>query len=262
MNKGFTLIELVVVMVVLAILAIGASSYLGIGATMFSEASQREQILADGRFAAERLVRELRSAAPNSVRISNTAGVQCIEFVPVVSSGLYQSLPIAPESGTQLQLIHMNWQNAFLGLPFSVYPRQPADIYQFGASTLLLQATEQADSDGLAATITLALNTAHSFPAGSPEQRFYLLSASPVSFCYNALTQQLRRYTNYAYQIAQPLPPLSNGVLMANKLAEVSFNSLPSMLARNNVVNVLLRFAGTDNADLFFNYEVHLNNVP
>ena len=262
MNKGFTLIELVVVMVMLAILAIGASSYLGIGATLFSEASQREQVLADGRFAAERVVRELRLAAPNSVRISSAGGVQCIEFAPVVSSGLYQNVPIAPASGSDVQLLHSAWQNAFLGLPFSIYPRQPADIYQFGGATLLLNGTLDADTDGQAITVGITLATAHQFPTSSPEQRFYLLAASPVSFCFNALAQQLRRYDNYTYQALQPLPPQSNGVLMAKNVAEVSFSNLPPALARNNVVNIVLRFAGNANADLFFNYEVHLNNVP
>lgn len=265
MARGFTLVELIVVMVILAILAIGASSYLGIGARMFSEASSREQVLADGRFAAERLVRELRLAAPNSVRIAESAGIRCLEFAPVVSSGLYQRLPLAPEQDTELELISAGWQAAFLGLPFSVYPRQPDDIYTFGAATIALAASAAAAEPAQPLLVRLTLNTAHAFPAASPEQRFYLLAASPVSFCYNSLNQQLRRYDNYSYLAAQPLPPAVTGVLMAKNLTDVTFRSLPAALARNNVVNILLRFASpatTDNAELFFNYEVHLNNVP
>lgn len=262
MARGFTLTELIIVMVILAILAIGASSYLGIGARMYSEASEREQLLSSGRFAAERLVRELRGAAPNSVRIEQSAGINCLEFAPIVSSGLYQQLPVAPESAATLSLLHMSWQASFLGLPFTVYPVTPADIYTTSGATILLEGTLQADADANPVTIEIELATAHSFPKNSPEQRFYLLAEGPTSFCYNALTQELRRYQGYAYLAAQPLPPVAAGILMAKNVRAASFTAVPASLSRNSVVNVMLRFDASNVDDLYFNYEVHIPNVP
>ncbi|MFN3899383.1 MAG: prepilin-type N-terminal cleavage/methylation domain-containing protein [Alishewanella aestuarii] len=262
MARGFTLIELVVVMVLLALLALGTSRYLGTGARMFSDAAEREQILSAGRFAAERLVRELRQAAPNSVRIATAAPWHCLEFTPLLSSGLYQQAPIAPDSGSQLLLLHANWQANFVGLPFSIYPRQPADIYQQGGATILLSGALAPDSDANPGTHQFNLSNSHSFPAGSPEQRFFILADSPVSFCYNAISRELRRFGGYAFNAAQPLPPAGGGVLMAKQLAEVRFSQQAVSLTRNNVVNLLLRFASQSGDDLFFNYEVHLYNVP
>ncbi|HSG50997.1 MAG TPA: type II secretion system protein, partial [Rheinheimera sp.] len=73
--RGFTLIELVITLVVLSILAVGVSSYLGFGARLYSDVAEREQILGQSRFVAERMIRELRNAAPNSVRVNQIPGV-------------------------------------------------------------------------------------------------------------------------------------------------------------------------------------------
>ncbi|MFP3344856.1 prepilin-type N-terminal cleavage/methylation domain-containing protein, partial [Halomonas sp. SIMBA_159] len=76
--RGFTLVELVITLVVLAILALGVTSYLGIGSRMYADAALREQVLGQSRFVAERLVRELRNAVPNSVSFSLSSN--CLQF--------------------------------------------------------------------------------------------------------------------------------------------------------------------------------------
>jgi len=262
MARGFTLMELIIVMLVLAILAIGSSRYIGIGARMYSDASEREQLLSAGRFAAERLQRELREATPNSVRIATQAALHCIEFAPIISAGLVQQLPTAPDY--QLRLLHSAWQDEFLQLPLSIYPQRSSDIYAPAANegaTLLLQHKVQQLQLEHTNLVALTLD-AYVFNTNSPERRFYLLAASPVSYCFNALTKELRRYEAYAYQAEQPLPPLAPGILMAKQLAQVQFSAVPASLQRNNVVNIQLVFASEAGSDLFFNHKVQLYNVP
>ena len=92
---GFTLIELILVIVVLGILAVSVTSYIGLGARMYAETADRDQLLSQSRFAIERLVRELRNVVPNSVRVSGS----CIEFMPLLNAGRYASIPTAAQSG-------------------------------------------------------------------------------------------------------------------------------------------------------------------
>ena len=266
LRHGFTLIELTIVIVLLSVLALGVSSYIGLGASMYSDATEREQVLNQSRFVAERLQRELRNAAPNSIRAADAALLRCIEFAPIVSSGIYLQAPVAPQAGSELRLAVLNWQAGYLGavpgLPLSIYPRQPNDIYGNTGSTILFSGTETDDMDGNNATRTVQLASSHSFPLDSPERRFYLLSPSPVSYCFNAVDRSIRRYSNYSYSAAQPLPPLGNSDLMASDVQQVRFAIDNAVLTRNSVVNLLLQFGQSQASDMFFNYEVHIPNVP
>ena len=63
---GFTLIELVMVILLLGIMATFASQFIGIGTQIYGDARSREQLMSDARFAMERLNREVRDALPGS----------------------------------------------------------------------------------------------------------------------------------------------------------------------------------------------------
>ncbi|MEC9260142.1 MAG: prepilin-type N-terminal cleavage/methylation domain-containing protein, partial [Pseudomonadota bacterium] len=68
-NRGFTLIELVTVIVILGVASAGIASFVRGSMQTYIDVSTREQLLSESRFAIERLKRELRNAVPNSVRI-------------------------------------------------------------------------------------------------------------------------------------------------------------------------------------------------
>ena len=72
---GFTLVEMVTVIIILGILVIGVSSFVILGTRIFVESTSVDQVLSQSRFAMERMTRELRNALPNSVRLSNTSPV-------------------------------------------------------------------------------------------------------------------------------------------------------------------------------------------
>jgi len=64
--RGFTLVELVMVILLLGVMATFTSQFIGIGTQIYGDASRREQLMSDARFALERLNRELRDAVPGS----------------------------------------------------------------------------------------------------------------------------------------------------------------------------------------------------
>ncbi len=92
--RGFTLVELVMVILLLGVMATFTSQFIGIGTQIYGDASSREQLMSDARFAMERLNRELRDAVPGSVRIEDVAGNPldqgaCLRFWPIATASRY-----------------------------------------------------------------------------------------------------------------------------------------------------------------------------
>ncbi|MDX3775390.1 type II secretion system protein [Chromatiaceae bacterium AAb-1] len=230
--RGFTLIELLLTMVILAILASGVSSYIGLGATMYTDAIERERILSQSRFVAERMVRELRNAVPNSVRVSDNGN--CLEFAPVVAAGLYTSL----DNTTLTYQWLSDASQVTVGNKVVVYPLKPEhvlDIDERNRSIVAL--SDPATPD------TFTLNGA--FETGSPARHFYIYNET-VKYCKtgSAITR--------------------NGIEMARdvNVTKTQFITEQPTLKRNALINLHLQFGSGNHNDMFFNYEVHIPNVP
>jgi len=243
-SAGFTLIELVISIVVLAILALGITSYIGLGARMYSDAAEREQVLGQSRFVAERIVRELRNAVPNSVVFSSTSN--CLQFRPILYSGIYTAAPFE-QNGTSMTVISPDLR-AISSTPAAVNGRQLM-VYPTSAAnpggTVLLNSVTTVDLNTARFTLNFA---SFRFTRQSPEQRFYIADTA-VQYCVVGSGSGSFNITR-------------NNILMAEGLRSAVFRVTDAVLTRNSVVNIFLQFGYGGNADMFFNYEVHIPNVP
>lgn len=276
LNAGITLIELITVMLLLGILAVGVTSYLRLGATMYTEATSVQQVLQQSRFALERVTREVRGAVPGSVRVNGNSNnsINCVEFAPVAQSGIYRDLPLVP--------INRNWIGVTtIDTAWSVSSNQRLVVYATDASHVYtlsqnrsadIAAVQNApdDADGNAHTrrISLLPNNAGQTNFGweSPQKRFYIAN-QPVSFCRQG--NELRRYSNYGFSTAQPLPPNVAGELMAvginnGNQAMFRYNITSVSLTRSAILHLFWRLSPAVDVgqDLSFNHEIHVPNVP
>ncbi|MDF3124918.1 type II secretion system protein [Rheinheimera sp. 1928-s] len=273
-SVGFTLIELILVIIVLGIVSIATTSYLGLGATMYADAAGRDQLLSQSRFAVERITRELRNVVPNSVRTwsEGNGSRQCIEFAPLLQAGRYQGS--VATGAVSLFSAADDWNNLVqlattTPVFMTVYPTNaPTDIYQKErVATTLNMSVNGGDSR--------VLDVTFSFPAtvpDSPSQRMYFMRA-PVVYCIE--NNQLWRYQRTDIVSSQAAANLPTGVLMADDLDNspvTGFYAANSTLAfsfensvvltRNAVVHIRLAFKSGISDSLVFNQEIHIPNVP
>lgn len=271
-KRGFTLVEMVTVILILGILVVGVSSFIIFGTRIFVESSSVDQVLSQSRFAVERMTRELRSALPNSVRLnSDSLTYQCVEFVPIETSTTYLTMPILPDAAASTGIVILdNTASAIRVNQFAwIYPLVDADVY---SSARQKRAQIKTSPLTLANQVTLTFTASTRFAEASPRQRIYFAS-SPVSYCFEKGASgndlQIVRYAGYNFNGVQPNPAnMGTGVLMAQSVANRLDNSndlplilTPSSLVNNAMVHLQPRF--NVNGETFqYRHQVQVINVP
>lgn len=272
--KGFTLIELIMVIVLLGIIGSFTFGYLKFGTQIFTDAIGRDQLVSQSRFAVERLSRELRNSLPRSVRISSDQ--RCIELVPILSSSSYVQLP-QPGATAHLTFIGVTPLNEHgaqsVGQSLFVYAANQSLIYGISSAQKAVIANETLHSSNDGLTEFTFTTTNQTFTTGSPARRFFI-TEQPVSWClYNG---SLVRYAGYGFSPNQPSLSILQQDTATQKetMAQQLYNNLsdPSQypfrvfeatLQRNSLVQLDWRFGRANDAEpLRIQHEVFIPNVP
>ena len=276
-QTGFSLIELIIVIVILGVLATGTATFLRWGADTFAETSDRENLLSSSRFVVERLNREVRNALPNSPRVVSSATRHCLEFVPASMGITYKSIPASDDASaaSSSMLTLVPFVSAMVPTDankVSIYAVNSQDIYDENSSIIAeyTDFTPKYSRNDLAsaAEVTLTLDQPTIFAANSPTKRLYFIE-DPVAYCVE--NEQLNRYRHYSYTV-EKLPDASSSaasrVLMAEGITnaltdsnEAPFQVTEATLTRNMVVTLWFRFS-QNNEDIVLANEIQVQNVP
>lgn len=258
--SGFTLIEMVTVVVLLGILAVGTTSFISLSTQIYVDSSVRQEVISGARFALERLTREIQGALPNSAKvISNTTDGTCLVFLPINNSVIYQDIPISPTTARKTLDVTTFDTNSLANQGFVVVYPNITDAIYISASSEQINANKVLSLDN-SVTVTkssgfannvfrLTLSNDHSFTTGSPTKRLFIVG-NTVKYC---LKENAQGQTEL----------LRNNILMAENLDKATSNFVvnDASLARNAIVLVKLAFSANGDSIVFDN-EVHIQNVP
>jgi MSHA biogenesis protein MshO len=210
-QRGFTLVELVVVISLFGILSAVGAAIMSRPIVAFANAASSAQLSDSGSRALQRMADELRQALPNSVRVISSGSDFYIEFLPLTGVGRYRAQVAATgTAGDPLDFVDVADSS------FDVLGPMPT----LGASSQMIihnLGTPEGDAysgnnrrGGLvynAGSGVLQFTANGAFPAESPSSRFGLVDP-PVSFVCTggaAGTGTLRRITGYGIQASQPV---------------------------------------------------------
>ena len=249
-QSGFTLIELVTVVVILAIVTTFGTGFIISTMESYTDTQDRSKLINRSRQAIEQTTRRIRGAAPNSIRITN--GGNCLEFLPLASGGNYIN-PV-PDTAN--------------GAPASNSIATAPHTIDFGtARYVLIGAQSPAEIYGGAAIATLAANTPtlltlssnKTWLRNSPARRFFLTD-DPQAICLSG--NDLRHYTGYASPLSSTGTPGGSGTLMADNASSATpFAFEAGTETRGAVVVIDLIFTEGDQR-VPIRQEVFVRNAP
>ncbi|AZQ85764.1 type II secretion system protein [Colwellia sp. Arc7-635] len=263
-QKGFTLIELVTVIVILGIVATSVTSFIRFGTQSYTDASDRDALVSTARFTLERLNREVRDALPNSIRtIGNND--QCLEFTPIDKSVIYLDIPVAPEAArNSIEVLMLEDALSSTTQNIAIYALNSSDIYSKRPGVI---ETFSSVDNSFNKQVPSIINFTNGviFNTESPTQRLFFIDQA-VSYCIE--NGQLKRYQGYSdYGVTGK--PNDSGVLMAEFIENFSpttatvvpFKTLPATLQRNAIALIRLKFV-RNSEEIIFSHEIQVPNVP
>lgn len=262
---GFTLIEMVVTIVIVGILGVGMSSFIGNTTKGMIDTAERSQVATIAWLVSESLSRSLRQALPNSIRIS--VDKTCLEYIPIYAGTDYLSAPVTV-SASQFEVVPLS--NMATGFNFvtqplrvAIYPNTVTGLYSLSSTSIISSSVSQLTAGTTANAHQIELSATHQFPANSPNSRLFLVS-QPNMYCF--IGSQLVNFSDYGYNASFTSTGLSNQTVIGSRLGQGlnkgQFDYAPTTLQRNSVITINFNVLGNDSLVQSVNQEVQIRNVP
>lgn len=275
--KGFSLIELIIVIVVLGIVVVAISPVLSKPFQAYEDLTRRTALVDAAQSALSQMADDVRDAIPNTLR---TNGTNALEFMPIRLGGRYRYDPLAANAaGLTPSAPDSSFQ--VLGDIASLPTGSRVVVFNTGAAQFYSAATTGTGGiispTGTTVSVTdnggedqINLSAAYQFDAsgnGSPGRRFYIAN-TPVSYICDLANNQLLRLEGYAIQLAQPtnpsVAPLSSApssAVVAEYVTACDFNYITGTNTRSGVLvlSMTLTFEG-EVIELL--HQIHVSNVP
>jgi MSHA biogenesis protein MshO len=106
----------------------------------------------------------------------------------------------------------------------------------------------------------LSMNPAFRFAQRSPGQRVFVIDG-PTSYICNPASNQILRYSNYAFSVAQPTPPGVIGEVVVSQLSDCNMTYNPGTSQRGGILTIEVEISDAGES-INLLHQVHVVNVP
>lgn len=269
-NKGITLIEMVIAIVITGILG-GIVAVFIRGPIEGYLASVRRADLTDAADGAlRRIARDVRTALPNSLRqTADPTPSNCFEFLPTVGGGRYRVQPRADTTGDILDFASADTSFDVLAatsLPsFAGTASYHAVIYNLGipgadAYDVSYKNRAAIRNTSTAANIVLPV-AGNQFPLPSPGKRFDVIP--DFSVIYSCAGGNLIRSIRTPIAAAPLATCPAAGEILVSNVTACSFSYAAAVMQANGQLTMTLRLTDAPSGEAIRLYqEVHVNNAP
>lgn len=264
LQQGFTLIELIMVIVILGVVGAMVAVFMRLPVDAYFDTARRAALSDVADTTVRRMARDLRKALPNSLR---TPSNQCLEFIPTRTGGRYRAVPDNSGNGDILNFAATDSSFDFFGANAASGDQQIVAgdlvaVYNLGitgADAYAGDNTAAVSSVGAGALAgeTKLTISAKRFPFASPGNRFHVIPGNEKIVSYVCNGDKLYRHARNAFGSSCPA---SGGDLLASGVS-CNFVYNGSDLQRNGMVQILLEISSQGEAVSLY-HQVNVNNTP
>ena len=260
--KGFTLIELIMVIVIVGILSTMTTDIITLPVKSYIDLERRTALVDTAEMILRRMQRDIRRALPNSIRI--TAGTQ-LELLHTIDGGRYRASLKSDGTGDLLDFVSDDDRFDVLG-SLAAVPAGELVIYNTGGiGGNAYTGNNRATISNTSTVDFMVLDSAKLFPFQSPQQRFFIVDTPITYHCSNG---ELRRYDNTidgSYSISSTGPVLAalNYKLQAKAQSlSCSFRYQDGAGTRAGLVTMEITLTDEAGESAKLIQQVHVDNLP
>lgn len=283
-QHGFTLVELVMVIVLMGVIGGMVSVFMKSPIDAYVASGRRAALTDTADTVVRRMARDIRKALPNSI---NTSGDnRCVEFIPTKTGGRYRVEEITPGDDTSLVFgsadskFNMLGNNTtFAGNPIPDDQQIKAVAGEFDVIALTNQGFGVADAyagsntavisgvtSGTETTLTFGTTT-FDIAVASPSHRFQVIPANEKVVAYVCTNNKVYRLVSTSLghlcpstAVTASSPDISAAPVLAQN-ATCTFDYSGSDLQRNALLSMRIQL--TDSGEsVTLQHEVNVSNTP
>ena len=265
--KGFTLIELTLVIVLLGIISAVASVFVKPAIDAYLASVRRAELNDTADTATRRMARDIRKALPNSLRTSEDH--QCLEFIPTKTGGRYRAAPSAAGIGNALDFnafdesFNMLGDNLLLPANQRIAVGDVIAVYNLGIGDADAYSQDNTatvtllSQDSRKPTETLISIESKKFPLASASNRFQVVPGEEKVVAYVCNAGNLHRTSSTTFSSSCP----ATGPILARQVKACNFDYSGPDLQRDALVRIVLQLSKA-NETISLLHEIHVNNTP
>jgi len=267
-QEGFTLIEMIIVIVLGGIIASITTSILTLPVQAYVDSARRATLTDSAESALQRMQRDIQAALPNSIRVS--ADGQSLELIHIIDGGRYRSQLASDGTGDILDFTQADSSFDVLGslLNYANITKGSHSIVIYPLASTGNNAYA-GDNSAIISTGTTDKNIIFSrfqFPLKSPQRRFFVIDG-PISYRCDTTPllpadKTLMRYQGYAIQASQPNPPNAGGAIQSNYISNCDFSYNSGSSSRSGLVSLNLTLTDDAGESIRLIHQVHISNQP
>lgn len=283
-QAGFSLVELIVVVVLLGMLASGAGLLITNPIEAYQDQLRRQQLVDQGEMALRQIARDVRRALPNSIRITAVGAGAALEMANTVDGARYRDEFGGIYTADQDFLLDFASPDAVFNLLGSLSNPAAFDadnrLVIYNTSVNVYAEAVDVDNQGIItndaitlgfAALNPGINQEHQitlsapfqFTQQSPGQRAFFVDSS-TSYVCDPAGRQILRYAGYGFRAAQPTTLADFGIAAGKVISELSscsFSYSAGSAQRGGILTIEIVISDSGEA-INLLHQIHVVNVP